>query len=612
MSKADFLKQEFAAKFKKQTTDTDRGMLDEEGLNIIGKEKLAQEKQEGTVEGKERSEMVNEANEPVYFLPIYYTQNKSHDVGKKLAIQDQSFDVASLYFNYLKMAIDFGNKYDALAELEMTNYFINNRDVIRRDAKGNIVVDATAKKMRRIGDTIRDKAVLDSGNKSMIAAQVNDFMKMAIYGMEHEEEPDINIFGFTMDRAKMLDSLNRFTALNFLGVNFVAGIANINVGEINQLIESFAGEYTTIKDLKDATGFYYKNLGGMMKDIGNRRPENLVSLLVDRFNVLNEEVDGKLNLNSRFANLMKSNTLFFTSHVGEHYMQVRFALSMLKTIRAYDKEGNDIGDMLSQYSVDEDTHTLKVNKDVANWSEHDQTNFSARMHRVLSAMHGEYTALGKSAVQRMALGRMAILFRRFVVPGVKRRYGKKGINNLLDDYEEGYYRTFGHFAKQLMSDLVHFKFEAMQGYGKKMTKLERANMVRFTVEMSAMAVTVIMAMLAMKAKKDDPDKNDLLLNNMAYQALRLRSELSFYWNPTSMTQILRSPTASMTLLENSIKLFGQLLYPITSGTFALQEYQVGNWKGHYKIEKTINQLIPIIKQPARIRDIGNQLSYFNQ
>ena len=611
-----FLQQELAAKFKKQSTDTERGMQDED-LNSVGKE----QKEAGINEGKEKTKLVNEANEPVLFLPIYYTQNKAVDIGKKMPIADQSFDIASLYYNYLKMAIEFSAKQEQLAEIEMVNYFISNRDIVSRDAKGNIYIDATHKKLKHSDKkSLKERAVLDKGNRSMLAAMVQDFIKANYFGMEHEEEPDVTIFGYTVDRAKALDALNSFTAVNLLGVNFIAGFANLNLGEITQINEAFAGQYTTVKDLHKATKYYYKNLGGIMSDIGERRPRNIVSLLIDRFNTLNEEIDGKLNLNSKFANMMKTNTLFFTSHAGEHYMQTRFMLAMLTTMRAYDSEGNDVGSMLDNISVDKETGTLKIDEKVANFTEEDQVNFSAKMHRVLSQMHGEYTKIGQNAMQRYALGRMAILFRRFVVPGFKRRYEKKYANNLLDAEVEGYYRTFGRLAKMFMQDLVHFKHEATEAFGRtgkhKLTDLERANLIRFAGEMAALATSVVMVMLLTKAKSNDDDKDSVLLNNLAYQALRLRSELAFYWNPMATLQILRSPMAAMSQIENTLKLFGQIMYPIYSGSAFTEDtpffevYQTGSWKGHLKLEKTFNNIIPVYKQWDRIQNAGDQLSWF--
>jgi len=294
-------------------------------------------------------------------------------------------------------------------------------------------------------------------------------------------------------------------------------------------------------------------------------------------------------------------------------------LAMLKNLKAYDIEGNELGDMLSQYTVDEETNQLKLSKKVANFSEKEQTDFSAKMHRVLASMHGEYTHLGQSSLQRTALGRMGILFRRFIVPGFKRRWQGRdrdnrldSINNLLGDYQEGYYRTFGHFAKLMMKDLITFKFEAIRAHGRTMTKQERANLVRFTSEMAFFLTTVIMSALALRMKAADDDKDNIVLDNLAYQAMRLRSELSFFFNPQATMQILRSPMASMSQLESVIKLFGQVLYPITSGTLELERYKQGTWKDHLKIQKTIINLLPVTKQYYRVRDIGDQLSWFQQ
>lgn len=621
ISKMEFLKQEFKSNLQRQKSDTEHGGIhgSEDDLNSVGKETKEINDKEGTT-GTEKTALINEAGEPVYFLPIYYTQNLAKDKGKRMPLQDQSFDIASLYFNYYKMSIDYANKAEYLAELEMTNFFINERDVIDRDENGKINIDATAKKMKLIGTNIRDKAIKKSGRNSLIAAQVEDFMKNAIYGISKEEEPDMNIFGFKVDRAKFLDAINSYTSLNLLGMNFVAGIANINLGEVTQVIESMAGQFVTTKNLAEATGYYYKNLGGILGDIGARRPTNIVSLLNDRFSTLNEEVGGKINLNSKFANMFKTNTIFFTSHCGEHYMQTRFMLAMLKNLRAVDSSGKDIGEMLSKITVDEITQQLKVDSEVVNFGETEQTDFSMKMHRVLSSMHGEYSSIGQSALQRVALGRMAIAFRKFIVPGFKRRWQGRdmtnelsGINNLLGDYQEGYYRTFGRFAKFMLEDLKNFKFEAMVAHGslKGMTKQERANMIRFFGEMSFFLASIIVSSLLMRMEGDDDD--DILLDNFKYQALRLKSELSFFINPLATMQILRSPMASMSALEAMIKLFGDITYPITSGTFELKTYKQGTWKGDTRLYKDFVSLLPTFpKQYYRIIHAGDQLSWFKQ
>jgi hypothetical protein len=593
MSRVDIIKQELKAKFQRNQQDTEYGLLADE------KAMEAKSEEDGAVE---KTATVNEAGDPVYFLPVYYVN--------KINAEEQNFDVATIYFNYLKMAINFANKYEVLAEIEMINYFANKRESVTRDGKGKIVTDSTKKKVFGDSKTLREKAL---GTKNtMLAAQIDDFVKMNVYDMMREEEKDLHILGLEINQSKLLDNINKYTALNLLGLNFVAGFANITMGEMMQLEEAFAGQYTSLKSLHKATKVYYSNFGGILGDIGARRPTNLINLLNEKFDVLHDSDESRLNHGTKFAAMMNTNTLFFTSHAGEHYMQTRFMMSMLEDMRAFNDAGEDVGSMLDNLYVDEKTKTVKVKEGVVNFDEQAQNDFAARMHRVLSAMHGEYAKIGQSAAQRFALFRMAILFRKFVIPGFKRRWQKKGINNLLNDETEGFYQTFGRFAKTFIKDLAQLKFDLMKEDFGKMTKLERANMVRMLSEISFFTVSVVMCMAAMQAKSNADDKDNFWINNLAYQALRLRSELMFYVNPMATMQILQSPMAAISVAENVSKLIGQMAYPIYSGTFTFDVYDAGSWKGKLKVEKTLTQLVPVYKQIPRMMNMGDLLSRFQQ
>ena len=100
---------------------------------------------------------------------------------------------------------------------------------------------------------------------------------------------------------------------------------------------------------------------------------------------------------------------------------------------------------------------------------------------------------------------------------------------------------------------------------------------------------------------DDDDENKMMWNFMAYQALRLRSELLFFISPTAAMQILRSPAAAVSVLENTIKLFTQVTGP------GWEEYQQGPWKGHLKIEKTLIDMSIGVKQVYRLRNLAQQV-----
>jgi hypothetical protein len=660
------LNEELKERFQLQKYDVNRGELgtDEEGVPEKGKVQI-----------------VNEANEPVYFVPVYYVNDigettfvlddnsfkklRDHDIpsevisklqtikgkvfdtekhfrdfleksnptaeispltaeetnmymeyivfdSKKRDLSNKSFDLTSVYYNYLKMSIDFRNKFEIQHEAEMARFFMNNRDVIRRDAGGQPVMDALSKKLKGFTGGDRENMRVDPGNKSQLAYQTDSFYKDHLYGMSSQEEPDINFLGYKINQAKLLDNISGYTALSLLGVNFVAGFANIGLGEITQAIEAWANEVFSAKDMTKATGVYYQNLGGILGDIGERKPSNLIGLLNDQFDTINEYDEESNMIQGRwYAEMMQTNTLFFTSHAGEHYMQTRAMLAMLNHIRAIDDKGNDIGSILDNYSVDKETGTLKFNSEVKNWDNDAKDDFSARMHRILARMHGEYSSIGRSEMQQQALGRMAIMFRRFVIPGFKRRWEKKQYNNLYGDFTEGNYITFGRFIKNISKDLIQFKIDLAKEDWKKLGNREKANIKRTLGELSAFFAASALAALALRAKEDD-DKDNWALNMATYQALRLKAELTFFINPAATLQILRSPMASISFAQSLIELVDRgLFYPVTHG-FEFEVYQQGSWKEHLKVEKTLTQMFPVYKQYYRLADIKDQLSWFNR
>jgi hypothetical protein len=483
----------------------------------------------------------------------------------------------------------------------MTRFFINNREVITRDSKGNVIKDAALKSKERV----------ESGNKSLIAAQLNDWFDAVVYGQRTKEEGTLNIFGAEIDFGRAVDLLNRYTALNLLGANFIQGTANVILGSSLQIIEAFGKQYYSPKNLAKANGYYFKNMAGLLGDIGMRAPENVVNLLNERFDILNEYVGGKFRKNSKFRQLLSTNTLFFTSHAGEHYMQTKLMLAMLDTIKAKDEKGNVLGSMLDVVKVKEGKLAFegKNGEKVVNFGEREQFEFEGKVKRLLSRLHGEYSDLGRVAIQRLALGRMAYMFRKFIVPGFRRRYGKKYVNNFQGDFVEGTYRTFFRFVGNLLKDLKTFQLSLMSENWQELTRMEKANVKRTLGEIVFLLAAIIMGSVFVKMK-GEVDDEEWLYSFLGYQALRFRAELGFFFNPQEAMRILRSPAASMSVIENTMKLFGQLIDPLWSGDLAFERYQRGNWRGRLKISKTLTNFVPGMKQIYRLRDVEDQISWF--
>jgi len=531
----------------------------------------------------EEHDNFGQAGEEQPFLPIHYT-------GKP-DIELQSFDIPTIVYKFWQSANDFNNKKEILPEMELAKHIIKTR---KTDPINSMVFN-----IKKFLNREEVKA-----NNNNLSRQVEHWFQMAVYGRPKMKMGKI----FGIDGNKLADNLMKYTSLNLLGLNVIQGSANAILGEALQTAERIAGEYMSPKAYRRGSMFYAKNFAGVMGDVGARSPKNVVTRLMETFNVLDQWEGTDFSKRQKYRHAMSSNTLFFTTHAGEHEMQGRFLLSMLSDKRAIDKNGKDIGSMLEKYTVDKDTKALVLDPEVSleksEWTEDDQFDFQYKVRGILSRLHGEYSDLGRVAIQRAALGRMAFMFRKFVVPGYKRRWGKNAYIERLDDFVEGNYITTGKFLGKFMNDLIHFRFSVGADWGN-LTDHEKANVRRTTTEVSFLLMAIILSNLAIaKLKEDGDDDDDRMWSFLAYQALRLRAELLFFIKPDETFSILRSPMATMSVIENLFKLTGQIFEPA-------ERYERGPWKGQLKIQKTITNMAPGYRQFYRVRDLKDQLPWFS-
>ena len=525
-----------------------------------------------------------QSGEEKAFLPIHYTGR----IDPKL----QSYDVPTIVFKFWQSANDFHHKKEILPEMELAKHLIQTRKV------------APIKGIKWAFNKFNSREEVKANNNNL-AKQVEEWFQTVVYGRPKKDQGKI-LWG-TVDIAKLADNMSKYTSLNLLGLNFIQGTANAGLGEALQIAENIAGEYMSKSAYRKGTQFYIANLPGVMGDVGSRSAKNVVTRLMEQFDILDEWEGTNFSQRQKYRQAMTTNTLFFTTHAGEHEMQGRFLLSMLADKRAIDDNGNDIGSMLQMYKTNKETGRLELDKRVnlekSEWTEDDQFDFQYKVRGILSRLHGEYSDLGRVAIQRGALGRMAFMFRKFIVPGFKRRWASEAYIERLDDFVEGNYVSMGKFLYGMIRDENEFKFQ-IAGSWNKLTDHQKANVRRTITEVSFLTMAIIMANFAVGKLKEDDDENERLWSFIAYQALRLKAELLFFTKPDETMSILRSPMASMSVIENLIRLSGQIFHPG-------ELYERGPWKGKPKIYKTLMNMTPGYRQFYRIRDLDEQLSWFS-
>lgn len=533
-----------------------------------------------------QQELVGENNEPIDFIPIFYTQ--------KLPIEDLSFDLATSYARFYDMSAHYAAKSEILPEMELARHFIHTREVTRTDAKGNPLKNAL--KM------LEDKELTKNGQQSLIAAQFEDWYRTIMYGQSKVDEGEFNVFGLQVDKGKAMDMLGRYSAFNLLALNAIQGAGNVILGETMQAIEAFAGEHMTKASYTKASRLFAQNLPSFLGDIGSRKPVSLLGVLNETFAVVNESME-PMRRNTKFRSMLTMNSLFFMQHAGEFEMQMRFFLGMLSDLDAKNSEGAIIGKMIDFISVKDGE--LVVKPEVANFTDKDKVKFGQKAKRIISRMHGEYSHYGVVALQRYGIGKLVLAFRKFIIPGFKRRWAKEAYNEMSGSFTEGNYITTAKFARTLMKDMKAFKLSLVTVEWEKLTRAEKANIYRTMSEIAFMTAGIILSTIFLTLAKEADDDEDKKWSFAAYQAARYMAELQFFVNPVAALSILKSPMASMSVVENSIKLLTQLADPT-------ERYERGPWKDELKIKKDLINLTIGVRQYYRLRDIEQQLNYFNQ
>lgn len=550
-------------------------------------------------EPQEKRILVNEQGDPQYFMPVYYTYPITDENGELSS--DISLDLGGSFEAFFTSMIDFKNKKEILPQMEMAKHFVTIRAYVEIDSNGKPYIDAL--------DPEKKRKSYKNQNKIRLAEQLNDWFESVFYGRRQLDEGSWKFFGISIDKAKLIDLLNSYTSINLLGLNFVQGTANTLLGHANDWIEAFGGQHYSPKNFSKAEYYYTTHFGTTIKDIGQRKPTGIVNLLNDEFDTLHEYNNGKMKDNNLFKSLIKMDSVFFTTKMGEHAIQSKVMLAMLDKIPAYNTKGESMGSILDVYTTKNGKLVFKDGFDIerSKWTEKDRKDFMFSMQRILADMHGDYYRNAVPAWQRQSLTRMAGLFRKFVVPGFKRRWDTRHADGLRGAMVEGYYRTF---LRTLFQDLIRLKFNLMSEDWKLMTRTEKANIRKFIAEMSFLMGATLLVTLFTKLDGDDDDSEEEWIIDFAnYQSYRFIAEMSFFFNPSQTLNILRSPAASITLIENAIQFTGQLL-DFANGS-VMERFDSGSWEGHLKIEKyATNLFLPGYKQWYRLKYIEDTVKWF--
>lgn len=542
-------------------------------------------------------------------LPIYFTKKLENP-------NDISTDVVSTMAAYASMAIDFDEMSKIIDQLEMGRDVLKERRITETSGDRTLV-----ESFKAAGRTVEDK-LFNKGGTTKFMGRLNDFFEMQVYGRYMADEGTLG--NTKISKAKAANKINQLTSFNNLAFNLLAGISNVATGKVMMRIEAFSGEFFNEKDVLVGDKNYAKYIKGFLSNLGNRVKTDKLSLWNEYFDVMQEYEQEIKNLEfdrkNWFSKMFGMNSFFFINNAGEHWMQTRTSLAAANAIKLKDKNGKEI----SLFDAYETVPIIKDGVEVgaklrlmdgvtkldgSKFTEEDEFNFQQRVKSINQGMHGIYNKADRSALQRLAIGRLAFLYRKWMKPNFNKRFNSARYNFDLGTWTEGYYRTTGNFLWNLAKDIRHLQFHLAAHWGE-LSKTERANIRRALTEMTQFLIlTVFLGLMDW----DDDEDRPWALKMAEYQAYRLYTEIgSMIPGKPMFTEgfkILQQPAAGISVMQNSLNLL-DTINPLAY----MDEIESGRYKGHSRAYRSFmkSPLVPLYKTVSNVLDPNDAISFFRQ
>lgn len=548
-------------------------------------------------------------------MPVYFKHLKPGE-----SMNDLSTDIVSTLTAYADMA----TKNRELSSIA------NSITLLRDYTEDNLKVKAAKTVFGNIGFGIeKELNAYKAKSDRNIIKMLNDHIESKMFAIQKIKGIDIK--GVSVE--KTLDFVSKMTAINTLSFNPLSAISNIMTGVNMMNIEAVAQEYFKAKDLLEADKIYISELSGILGDIGERQKSNKLSLFIEMFNVLQDfDVDIKdtqFKRKSRFSRLMNTSSLFFLSSSGEHWMQTRTALALANGYMLEDEYGHkhSLWDSLEVVPIDEQNPSfgsmIKIKDGYTKvggepFTNNDIFRFTRKSAAINHRLHGIYNNEDKSTMQKYAVGRMVIMFRKWIVPSMNRRWSKKAFNRDMQMFTEGYYRTAFRFILGLRDESGDAKAGIISSYNE-LSSMEKANIKRALTEVATFAIALILIGLIYGISDDDDDDDRPYASLLfEYMLRRFKAEsgalVPWITMPQEALRVMKSPAASLNQWESIMNLLTVLPNPYNYEYFGGEDavYKSGTYKGMSRGQAAIikSNMIPGAKGIISFLDPTNVTKFY--
>lgn len=492
----------------------------------------------------------------------------------------------------------------------------------------NTIVDIAGRKRyyekvgsRKVVNKQTGKFNIIPGTESNVHKAMTNMLEQQFYDIMHKSGHKIGPVDLNK-AVSLFSSVNSFLALS---LNIASGTANVVNANAQLFLESFIkGRFITSKGIAKANKIYGEHLAESLKDLTRPIHKSFVNQISELF-----DTRGLLNLSE--ADFMRTDLMKRGLNVdalqvfqdsGEHWVQGVITMAVLDGIKVMNansdfinKEGKvvsekDAASLLDMLEADKDG-LIQISDKVV-YTTHSKTSsiqnggkekIDMLLRKKIYDTVGNYTQDQQAELYRHWLGKLGMLYRKYLVPmGVARLKGistafkkkeeleddERSFSYSLQEYEEG---TYTSLVRYMATAVKERQFNILSKHNwDKLSDYEKHNVKRATVEIITTMIILPIATMAGAAMLDDDDSEVFWFT--IYQLRRLESELSQYTSVPEFFKIMRSPIPTAKLFEDSLEIMYQVFSP-------LEEYESGYNKGRNKLETKIMKKLPVFKEFRR-------------
>ena len=584
-----------------------------------------------------------------------------------------SHDIKTTMKMLIQSALNHKYKSEIEGEIQLALEKLKNDKFKVQNGLGQTLLDKFAP------NEMKEKAVVTSGERANLVRHMEDWVRMEFYEDREMDEGRVQ---------SIVRKLMNFTSLNKLALSPLSALNNVVYGQIMVNIERHAGQFMSGEAYNKGRAEYTKGMLSYYADLNKEVASSKVSAILRKFNIVQQHSNvvnpddktGKPIDDFMHKALMKTSALYFGIYAGEHYLQNSVLLGEMHDSKIIDGKivnwqkfrdaklekidttmepklareamaRNKASEKLAKEEFDKleslyDSFDFKDGevklKDGIKLDENELADFSAKVTGDNQYMRGIYDAADAGAVQKYALGRAAMQFRKYLRPGWNARFGSRMGETFWNERrgmkDEGRWVTTAKFlAKPILDNMKRVKENPeiqtldaakniMNDYYNFMTNVdvhwhsldsdEKANVKRTVAGFAYFAGVIAMGKLLVNiaSKKLNEQTGTTSMDIMMYQQDRLVTELLEY-SPAGWfnfgSEVLKSPAATYSTIKNIAYLTKEgLSYINPFGGDHQHIFKGGIYSGDNKMKVYASKLIPLRSQYQQLEGLHKNNKFF--